>query len=103
MASGRIQGITIEIGGDTRGLTDALKDVNKESNKVSSELKEVERALKLDPSNTELIAQKQQLLAEQIQRTSEKLDVLKTAQSQVEAQFQRGEIGAEQYRAFQRS
>ncbi|WP_336636843.1 hypothetical protein [Lysinibacillus fusiformis] len=102
MASGRIQGITIEIGGDTRGLTDALKDVNKESNKVSSELKEVERALKFDPSNTELIAQKQQLLAEQIQRTSEKLDVLKTAQSQVEAQFQRGEIGAEQYRAFQR-
>ncbi len=102
MASGRIQGITIEIGGDTRGLTDALKDVNKESNKVSSELKEVERALKFDPSNTELIAQKQQLLAEQIQRTSEKLDVLKTAQSQVEAQFQRGDIGAEQYRAFQR-
>lgn len=102
MTSGRIQGITIEIGGDTRGLKDALKDVNKESNKVSSELKEVERALKFDPSNTELIAQKQQLLAEQIQRTSEKLDVLKTAQSQVEAQFQSGEIGAEQYRAFQR-
>ncbi|MFL1998348.1 hypothetical protein VYF65_004148 [Lysinibacillus irui] len=102
MANGRIQGITIEIGGDTRGLTDALKNVNKESNKVASELKEVERALKFDPSNTELIAQKQQLLAEQIQKTSEKLEVLKTAQSQVEAQFRSGEIGAEQYRAFQR-
>ncbi|WP_337982804.1 hypothetical protein [Lysinibacillus sp. C5.1] len=102
MSSGRIQGITIEIGGDTRGLTDALKDVNKESNKVASELKEVERALKFDPGNAELIAQKQQLLAEQIQKTSEKLDVLKTAQSQVEAQFRSGEIGVEQYRAFQR-
>ena len=102
MANGRIKGITIELNGDTTGLTDALKDVNKESNKVSSELREVERALKFDPGNTELIAQKQQLLAEQIQNTSQKLDVLKEAQSQVEAQFQRGDIGAEQYRAFQR-
>lgn len=102
MANNRIKGITIELNGDTTGLTDALKDVNKESNKVTSELKEIERALKLDPGNTELIAQKQQLLAEQIQNTSQKLDVLRTAQSQVEAQFQRGDIGAEQYRAFQR-
>ncbi|MFS0819676.1 hypothetical protein ABC382_22665 [Lysinibacillus sp. 1P01SD] len=102
MANGRIKGITIELNGDTTGLTDALKDVNKESSKVTSELREVERALKFDPGNTELIAQKQQLLAEQIQNTSQKLDVLRTAQSQVEAQFQRGDIGAEQYRAFQR-
>ena len=102
MANNRIKGITIELGADTTGLTDALKDVNKESSKVQSELKEVERALKFDPGNTELIAQKQQLLAEQIQNTSQKLDVLKEAQSQVEAQFQRGDIGAEQYRAFQR-
>ncbi len=102
MANNRIKGITIELNGDTTGLTDALKDVNKESNKVTSELKEIERALKLDPGNTEFIAQKQQLLAEQIQNTSQKLDVLRTAQSQVEAQFQRGDIGAEQYRAFQR-
>lgn len=102
MANNRIKGITIELGADTTGLTAALKDVNKESSKVQSELKEVERALKLDPSNTELVAQQQQLLAEQIQNTSNKLDVLKTAQSQVEAQFRSGEIGAEQYRAFQR-
>lgn len=102
MANNRIKGITIELNGDTTGLTDALKNVNKESGKVTSELREVERALKFDPGNTELIAQKQQLLAEQIQNTSQKLDVLKEAQSQVEAQFQRGDIGAEQYRAFQR-
>ncbi|TKI72018.1 hypothetical protein FC756_03145 [Lysinibacillus mangiferihumi] len=102
MANGRIKGITIELNGDTTGLTDALKDVNKESSKVTSELKEVERALKFDPSNTELIAQKQQLLAEQVQNTSQKLDVLKQAQQQVEQQFANGDIGAEQYRAFQR-
>ncbi|XRD24051.1 hypothetical protein AABM34_16815 [Lysinibacillus fusiformis] len=102
MANNRIKGITIELNGDTTGLTDALKDVNKESGKVTSELKEVERALKFDPGNAELISQKQQLLAEQIQNTSQKLDVLRTAQSQVEAQFRNGEIGAEQYRAFQR-
>lgn len=102
MANNRIKGITIELNGDTTGLTDALKDVNKESGKVTSELKEVERALKFDPGNAELISQKQQLLAEQIQNTSQKLDELRTAQSQVEAQFRNGEIGAEQYRAFQR-
>ena len=102
MANSRIKGITIELNGDTTGLTDALKDVNKESSKVTSELKEVERALKFDPGNAELIGQKQQLLAEQIQNTTQKLDVLKTAQAQVEEQFKNGDIGAEQYRAFQR-
>ena len=102
MSNSRIKGITIAIDGDTTGLTDALKDVNKESSKVTNELKEVERALKIDPSNTELIAQKQQLLAEQVQNTSQKLDVLKQAQQQVEQQFANGDIGAEQYRAFQR-
>lgn len=102
MSNSRIKGITISIGGDTTGLTDALKDVNKESNKVSGELKAVERGLKFDPSSTELIAQKQQHLGEQIQNTSKKLDVLKTAQSQVEEQFRNGDISAEQYQAFQR-
>lgn len=102
MANSRIKGITIELNGDTTGLTDALKGVNKESSKVTSELREVERALKFAPGNTELIAQKQQLLSVQIQNTSEKLDVLKNAQAEVEAQFRNGDIGAEQYRAFQR-
>ena len=102
MANNRIKGITISIDGDTTGLEGALKDVNKQAGNLQSELKDVERLLKLDPGNTELIAQKQQLLAEQIQNTSQKLDVLKTAQSQVEEQFRNGDIGAEQYRAFQR-
>ncbi|MFF2793536.1 hypothetical protein [Lysinibacillus xylanilyticus] len=102
MSNSRIKGITIELNGDTTGLTDALKDVNKESSKVSSELKAVERGLKFDPGSTELIAQKQQHLSEQIQNTSKKLDVLKTAQSQVEEQFRNGDIGEDQYRAFNR-
>lgn len=101
MANG-IKGITIEIGGDTTGLENSLKDVNKQSKDLQQELKEVDKALKLDPGNVELVRQKQELLTASIGATSEKLDALKTAQSQVEAQFQRGDIGVEQYRAFQR-
>lgn len=65
-------------------------------------MKEVERALKLDPTNTQLLAQKQQLLANQVEAAKEKLESLKSVQSQVEQQFKNGEIGEEAYRAFQR-
>lgn len=102
MANGNIRGITIEIGGDTTGLENALKDVNKQSKDLQTELKEVERGLKLDPGNVELVRQKQQLLTQSIEATSDKLHVLRQAQGQVEAQFRRGEIGEEQYRAFRR-
>lgn len=101
MANG-IRGITIEIGGDTRGLDSALRDVNQQSRDLQNELKQVERALRLDPGNIELVRQRQELLTESIQATSERLGVLRTAQAQVQAQFDRGDIGAEQYRAFQR-
>src|SRR5690606_16039053 len=66
------------------------------------ELKQVERLLKLDPSNTELLAQKQQLLSQAVENTREKLNRLRAAQEQVNEQFQRGEISEGQYRAFQR-
>lgn len=102
MANKGIKGITIEIGGDTKGLNKALEGVNKQSKDLQGELKEVERGLKFDPGNIELIRQKQELLTASISSTSEKLDVLRTAQSQVQAQFDRGDIGVEQYRAFQR-
>lgn len=102
MANKGIKGITIEIGGDTKGLNKALEGVNKQSKDLQSELKDVERGLKLDPGNVELIRQKQELLTASIASTSDKLDVLRTAQSQVQAQFERNEIGVEQYRAFQR-
>lgn len=102
MASGRIKGITIEIGGDTVGLQNALRDVNKRTKEVQSELKDVERLLKFDPNNVEILAQKQELLTRSIQETTTKLDQLKQAESQVQAQFQRGDISQEQYRGFRR-
>lgn len=96
---GRIKGITIEIGGETTGLQSALKDVNKRSSELSKELKDIERLLKFNPGNVEALAQKQQLLTQQIENTTKKLDSLKSAQQQVQAQFESGAISEEQYRA----
>lgn len=97
-----IKGITVTIGADTTGLSKALSDVNKKSKDLQSELKQVEKLLKLDPTNTELLAQKQKLLSDAITNTSEKLSRLKSVQEQVNQQFARGEISEGQYRAFQR-
>lgn len=102
MANKKIAGITVEIGGDTTKLGKALSDVDKQSRNLKAELKEVDKALKLDPKNTELLAQKQQVLAEAIKTSKEKLDKLKEAQQQITQQFQRGEIDDGQYRAFKR-
>lgn len=87
MAS-RIKGITVEIGGDTTGLEKALKNVNSTIKSTQSELKDVERLLKLDPSNTELLTQKQKLLKE--------------AQKQAKEQLENGELGQDKYDALQR-
>ena len=100
--AGKIKGIVIEIGGETKGLTKALADVNKESRDLQKELKGVESLLKLDPKNTELLAQKQKILGDQVAVTREKLERLKEAQAQVNEQYEKGEIGEEQYRDFQR-
>lgn len=97
-----IKGITIEIGGDTTKLDKALGSVNKNVKSTQSELKEVEKLLKLDPKNTEALEQKQKLLAKAVGETKEKLDVLKTAEAQVEEQFKNGEVSEEQYRALKR-
>jgi phage-related minor tail protein len=102
VADKKIKGITIEIGGETVGLQKALQDVNKKSRELSSELRSVERLLKFDPGNVEAVAQKQKILTDQIENTTKKLNQLKDAQSQVEQQFQSGEIGEEQYRKFRR-
>ena len=101
MAS-KIKGITIEIGGDTKPLEKALSDVNKTSRNLQSELREVEKLLKLDPGNTELIAQKMKLLQNQTSNTTEKLRRLENAQEQVSRQFREGKINDDQYRAFNR-
>ncbi|HEM4265108.1 TPA: phage tail tape measure protein [Streptococcus suis] len=100
--AGNIKGITIEIGGDTQPLQDALKGVNKQASEATKELRQIDKALKFDTGNVTLLTQKQEVLAKQVETTKEKLATLRQAQSQVEAQFKAGEIGADQYRAFQR-
>lgn len=101
MAS-KIQGITVEIGGDTTKLGNALESVNKKSKSLQSELKGVNTLLKMDPSNVTLLKQKQDLLNQSIAECREKLNTLKSTQAQVQAQFDKGQITEEQYREFQR-
>lgn len=98
----KIKGIVIEIGADTKPLEKALDGINKKSKDIQSELKEVDRLLKLDPKNTALVEQKQKLLAEAVDNTSDKLETLKEAEKQVQRQFEKGEVGEDQYRAIQR-
>ena len=88
----RIKGLTIEIGGDTTQLSESLHDVNKD----------VEKLLKLDPTNTEMLAQKQELLTQAISKTKEKLETLKDAAVQAEKQLGEGKISQEQFAALQR-
>ena len=101
MAS-RIQGITVEIGGDTTKLQNALKGVNGQIKSTQSQLMDVNKLLKLDPGNTELLAQKHKLLAEAVSETKEKLATLKTAAEQANTALANGEISKEQYDALQR-
>lgn len=101
MAS-RIKGITIEIGGDTTGLDKALKNVNSSITHTQSALKDVNKLLKLDPANTELLTQKQKLLKDAISSTKEKLDALKQAQAQAKEQLENGNLGQDKYDALQR-
>ena len=101
MAS-RIKGITIEIGGDTTGLDKALKSVNSSITHTQSALKDVNKLLKLDPANTELLTQKQKLLKDAISSTKEKLDALKQAQAQAKEQLENGDLGQDKYDALQR-
>lgn len=101
MAS-RIKGITVEIGGDTTGLDKALKSVNSSIKTTQSSLKDVNKLLKLDPANTELLTQKQKLLKDAVTSTKEKLDALKQAQEQARQQLESGTLGQDKYDALQR-
>jgi len=102
MGGSTIKGISIEISGETTLLEKAFSDVGKKSKGLQKELMQVERMLKLDPKNTELLAQKQKILAEAVANTKTKLEGLKNAQQQVNEQFKKGEISEAQYRDFQR-
>ena len=102
MAASKIKGLTVEIGGDTTKLGKALEDVNKKSRDLSSELGEINKLLKFDPGNADLLAQKQKVLGEAIANTAKKLKTLEDAEKQVQEQFKRGEASEEQVRALQR-
>lgn len=103
MAGKRIKGITIQLGADTSALDKALKDVDNTSLSLNTELKEINKLLKFDPGNTQLLAQKQKVLAQSIENTETKLDALKQAQSEVDKMFKNGDIGEKEYREFQRT
>lgn len=98
----RIKGITVEINGDTTKLSKALEGVNKNIKSTQTQLKDVEKLLKLDPTNTELLSQKQKLLADAVSSTKEKLETLKTAAKQANTALANGDITQEQYYALQR-
>lgn len=102
MASTKVRGITIELGADASGLEKALGKINSEIGQTQKELKDVERLLKLDPKNTELLEQKQRLLGERIGETKTKLDALKKAQEEVGSELEKTGKGQEQYDALTR-
>lgn len=102
MAAGRVKGITIEIGGDTTKLESALKSVNSEIKNTESKLKDVNKLLKMDPGNTQLLSQKYKTLQQEIGATKEKLTTLKEAAKQAEQALKDGTISQDQYDALQR-
>ena len=103
MASGgRIKGITVEIGGDTGPLSAALKDVNKTISATGSELKDVNRLLKLDPTNITLLGQKAGTAQKELLALQDKEKTLKAADKDLKQQLSEGKISTEQYQGFQR-
>ena len=102
MASKRIQGITVEIGGDTSKLTAALKDVDRSLSTTQGNLRDINKLLKLDPGNTELLAQKHRLLGDAVRETKERLETLKNAAQQANEALARGDITQNQYDALKR-
>lgn len=97
---GKIRGVTIEIGGDTSKLTKALKDVDKGIASTQKSLRDVNKLLKFDPGNTDLLKQKQQLLGRQVEDTAKKLEELQKAQKEMDAAGV--DKTSDQYMALQR-
>ena len=96
----RLKGITLEIGGDTTKLSKSLSGVNSDIINTKQQLKDVERLLKLDPTNVDLLRQKEQLLNKEIGSTKDKLEQLKQAQQTMDANGV--DKNSEQYMALQR-
>ena len=97
-----IKGITVEIGGNTGPLTSALEGVNKKAGDLQYELNQVNRQLKFDPTNVDLLRQKEELTSQTAQALKEKQDILKQAVEQAHAAFEKGDLGADKVRAVER-
>lgn len=98
----KIKGLVVSIGADTQPLQKALKSINNTSRGLTNELKAIDRLLKFDPKNVELLSQKQKVLSQNIETTKQKLEVLKQSQEKVNDLYKKGEIDEGQYRKFQR-
>ena len=96
-SNNKIVGITVQIEGNNSGLTKSLTEINKDLSKTSSSLKDVNQALKLDPTNVELLAQKEELLNKQINQTNERLEILKQVASDAAKGLEEGTVTQEQY------
>ena len=98
-----VKGIVVEIGGDTKGLSKAISSLNSEIRGTQSELNKVNRLLKLDPTNIDLLKQKEQLLGEQIKNTENKVESLRNAKKKADQEMADGtEINQKQYRELVR-
>lgn len=97
-----IKGITVKIAGETTDLQKALKNIQSSSRSLQSELKTINNQLKFDPDNTVLLAQKQDVLREQIDNSTSALKELVDVEEQVKEQAKNGEISTDQFRAYQR-
>ena len=102
MASSFIKGISVQISGDTTGLQKSLSEVNKSLKNTQFELNSVNKLLKLDPKNTELLAQKQSLLAKSITETEDKLKALKRTKEEFDSKGSKTEEQEKQYRELTR-
>ena len=101
MASGKVVGITIDIEGKTSGLTKSLKEANSALSKTTTALKDVDKALKLDPSSVELLTTKQSLLTDAISETEKKLETMKQVAQDAAEGLEKGTVTKEQYAMLQ--
>ena len=97
MAGNKIVGITIDIEGKASGLTKSLQEANSSISKTTQALKDVNSALKLDPTNVDLLAQKEALLNKQIEQTNDKLEIMQQVATDANEALARGDISQEQY------
>lgn len=103
MAGKKIKGIVIELGGDATSLNKAIKSVSAEARDTQSELKKIEKLLKMDPGNITLLKQKQELLNESIDKTEEVVKALKSAKDKADADMANGtEVNEKAYRELER-